>query len=119
MTMVDSDAPRETAVNDSTIPLMEVLDLSKHFGGLRAVSSVSFKVQRGEIVGLIGPNGAGKTTLFGVLSGFLPPTSGKIRFQGSSITGLRPRRLCHAGIARTFHDRGREPKSRSRIRRLY
>lgn len=72
------------------------------FGGLLAVSSVSFTVNAGEIVGVIGPNGAGKTTLFALLSGFLRPTSGEIRFEGRSITRLRPRRLCHAGIARTF-----------------
>jgi branched-chain amino acid transport system ATP-binding protein len=84
------------------IPLMEVRGVSKHFGGLRAVSGVSFTVQKDEIVGLIGPNGAGKTTLFALLSGFLPLTSGEMLFQGNSIAGLRPRRLCHAGIARTF-----------------
>ena len=84
------------------IPLMELCDVSKHFGGLRAVSEVSFTVQEGEIVGLIGPNGAGKTTLFELLSGFLPITSGEILFRGNPISGLRPRRLCHAGIARTF-----------------
>jgi branched-chain amino acid transport system ATP-binding protein len=85
-----------------TVPLMEVRNLSKHFGGLRAVSSVSFTIAQGEIVGVIGPNGAGKTTLFALLSGFLPPTSGEIRFEGGSIAGLGPNRLCHLGIARTF-----------------
>jgi branched-chain amino acid transport system ATP-binding protein len=83
-------------------PLMEVRNLAKHFGGLRAVSSVSFEIHHGEIVGVIGPNGAGKTTLFALLSGFLQPTTGEIYFQGFPITGLRPDQLCHLGIGRTF-----------------
>lgn len=91
-----------SAVNVPTVPLMEARNLSKHFGGLRAVSSVSFTIGQGEIVGVIGPNGAGKTTLFALLSGFLSPTNGEIRFEGTSIAGLGPNRLCHLGIARTF-----------------
>ncbi len=91
-----------SAGSSPTVPLMEVRNLSKHFGGLRAVSSVSFKIGQGEIVGVIGPNGAGKTTLFALLSGFLLPTNGEIRFEGTSIAGLGPNRLCHLGIARTF-----------------
>jgi branched-chain amino acid transport system ATP-binding protein len=91
-----------SAVNSPTVPLMEVRNLFKHFGGLRAVSSVSFTIGQGEIVGVIGPNGAGKTTLFALLSGFLSPTNGEIRFEGTSIAGLGPNRLCHLGIARTF-----------------
>jgi branched-chain amino acid transport system ATP-binding protein len=83
-------------------PLIETQNLSKHFGGLRAVSAVSFAIRRGEMVGVIGPNGSGKTTLFALLSGFLHPTTGEIRFQGRSIVGLGPDRLCHLGIVRTF-----------------
>ncbi|HZW36732.1 MAG: ABC transporter ATP-binding protein [Deltaproteobacteria bacterium] len=83
-------------------PLLDVQQLSKDFGGLRAVSSVSFRVDPGDIVGVIGPNGAGKTTLFALLSGYLPPTGGEIRFRGISTAGMRPDRLCHMGIARTF-----------------
>jgi branched-chain amino acid transport system ATP-binding protein len=98
----ESAASERSAVNVPTVPLMEVRNLSKHFGGLRAVSAVSFTVGQGEIVGVIGPNGAGKTTLFALLSGFLSPTNGEIRFEGSSIAGLGPNRLCHLGIARTF-----------------
>ncbi|MGB6066880.1 MAG: ABC transporter ATP-binding protein [Desulfomonilaceae bacterium] len=86
----------------SAVPLMEVRNLSKHFGGLRAVSSVSFAVEQGEIVGVIGPNGAGKTTLFALLSGFLSATRGDILIEGTSVVGLGPNRLCHLGIARTF-----------------
>jgi branched-chain amino acid transport system ATP-binding protein len=83
-------------------PLLEVHDLSRDFGGLRAIASVSFRVFPGEIVGLIGPNGAGKTTLFALLSGFLTPSEGAITFQNVSVAGKRPDRLCHLGLARTF-----------------
>jgi branched-chain amino acid transport system ATP-binding protein len=79
-----------------------VKDLSRAFGGLQALSRVSFEIGPEEIVGVIGPNGAGKTTLFAVLSGFLTPSHGEIRFMETSIAGMRPDRLCHLGIARTF-----------------
>jgi len=83
-------------------PLLQVKDLSRAFGGLQALARVSFEIRPGEIVGLIGPNGAGKTTLFAVLSGFLSPSYGEIRFLETLIAGMRPDRLCHLGIARTF-----------------
>ena len=82
--------------------LLEVSDLSKNFGGLMAISGVSFNVFPGEIVGLIGPNGSGKTTLFALLSGFLTPSEGKITFLNVPIAGMRPDRICHLGMARTF-----------------
>jgi branched-chain amino acid transport system ATP-binding protein len=82
-------------------PLLEVEDVSKRFGGVRALDGVGFTVNRGEVVGLIGPNGAGKTTLFNVVCG-LPPTSGRVRFDGQDITGWSPHRICRRGIARTF-----------------
>jgi len=83
-------------------PLLKVKNLSRDFGGLRAVASISFEVLPGEIVGLIGPNGAGKTTLFALLSGFLAPSEGEIIFLEKSIGGWRPDRICHLGMARTF-----------------
>ena len=83
-------------------PLLEVTNLSRDFGGLRALATVSFSMMLGELVGVIGPNGAGKTTLFALLSGFLSPSQGEMRFMGSPIVGMRPDRLCHLGIARTF-----------------
>jgi branched-chain amino acid transport system ATP-binding protein len=82
--------------------LLEVDAVSKRFGGLTAVSAVSFGVSEGEVVGLIGPNGAGKTTLFNVIAGALRPSAGRIRFAGADITGERPHRICRAGLARTF-----------------
>jgi branched-chain amino acid transport system ATP-binding protein len=86
----------------SPAPLLKVKNLSRDFGGLRAVASISFEVLPGEIVGLIGPNGAGKTTLFALLSGFLAPSEGEILFLEKSIGGWRPDRICHLGLARTF-----------------
>jgi branched-chain amino acid transport system ATP-binding protein len=81
---------------------LEVRGLSRDFGGLRVLSSVSFRIFPGEIVGLIGPNGAGKTTLFALLSGFLPPSGGEIFFRDLPVAGKRPDRICHLGLARTF-----------------
>jgi branched-chain amino acid transport system ATP-binding protein len=82
--------------------LLEVRGLTKRLGGLLAVSAVELDVQPGELCGIIGPNGAGKTTLFHLVTGFLRPTAGEVRFDGRSITGLRPHRVCRLGIARTF-----------------
>jgi branched-chain amino acid transport system ATP-binding protein len=84
------------------MPLLEVSGLTRDFGGLRAVSGLSFDVEAGEILGLIGPNGAGKTTVFNVITGFLRPTAGDIRLEGGSIAGLRPHDVVRRGIARTF-----------------
>ena len=84
------------------MPLLEIRDLSKDFGGLRAVSHLSFCVESGEILGLIGPNGAGKTTVFNLITGFLRPTSGEIRLAGASLVGLKPHAVTQHGIARTF-----------------
>jgi branched-chain amino acid transport system ATP-binding protein len=84
--------------------VLEVSGLSRTFGGLRAVDSVSFGVREGEIVGLIGPNGAGKTTLFNLVTGFLAPTAGRVRFRGADITRWSPDRVTAAGIARTFQN---------------
>ncbi|MCL5021967.1 MAG: ABC transporter ATP-binding protein [Nitrospirae bacterium] len=82
--------------------LLEVSGLTRDFGGLRAVSGLSFQVGAGEILGLIGPNGAGKTTVFNLITGFLRPTSGDIRLDGLRIAGLKPHAVVRCGIARTF-----------------
>jgi branched-chain amino acid transport system ATP-binding protein len=84
------------------MPLLETRNLTKRFDGLAAVQSVDLTVEQGEIVGLIGPNGAGKTTCFNLLSGFLRPTAGTIRFDGEDITGLRSHRIVGRGLVRTF-----------------
>ncbi|MGD9942338.1 MAG: ABC transporter ATP-binding protein [Burkholderiaceae bacterium] len=84
--------------------LLEVRDLSVHFGGLRAVDELSFSVASGCIKGIIGPNGAGKTTLFNALAGLVALTRGDIRFDGESIVALRPFRRAERGIARTFQN---------------
>ncbi len=82
--------------------MLEVRDISKSFGGLKAVDSASLDVASGEIVGLIGPNGAGKTTLFATIAGFHRPDAGRVSFEGKPITGLAPHRICAAGMVRTF-----------------
>ena len=82
--------------------LLEVKDLSKEFGGLRALDRVSFSAEEGEILGIIGPNGAGKTTLFNLVSGVYPPSSGELSLQGESILRLKPHQISRLGIGRTF-----------------
>ena len=82
--------------------MLEVIGLSKTFGGLKAVQDASLKVDRGEIVSLIGPNGAGKTTLFAMISGFLKPDSGSVRYGGRDLVGMKPHEICLIGVVRTF-----------------
>jgi len=82
--------------------LLEVKGVSRFFGGLAALSDISFRVRKGEILGLIGPNGAGKTTLFNVVNGFYSPSKGEVLFNGRIISGLKPHRICRLGLARTF-----------------
>jgi branched-chain amino acid transport system ATP-binding protein len=82
--------------------LLEVLSVGKRFGGLQALTDVSFGVEAGEIVGIIGPNGAGKTTLFNVITGFYPPDGGRVLLRGLDVTGEPSHRICRLGVARTF-----------------
>jgi len=82
--------------------ILEVEHLTKRFGGLTAVSDVSFAVRPGEVVGILGPNGAGKTTLYNLLTGFIPPDEGRVSFMGREIRGLAPHRIVRLGISRTF-----------------
>jgi branched-chain amino acid transport system ATP-binding protein len=82
--------------------MFETKNLSISFGKLRALSDVSFTIQKGEIFGIAGPNGAGKTTLFNVISSIYSPTSGKVFFEGKDITNRKPYEICRMGIARTF-----------------
>lgn len=87
---------------ETTTPLLQVDKIGKDFGGLRALDSVSFQVNKGEVVGLIGPNGSGKSTLFNVISGFLPATSGSVVFREENITHLPAHKVARRGMARTF-----------------
>lgn len=82
--------------------ILEVRDLSKNFGGLKALQNVSFKVPEGAVVGIIGPNGAGKTTLFNLLNGFVAPSTGEVTLEGQNLIGLQPSGVCKLGVGRTF-----------------
>jgi branched-chain amino acid transport system permease protein len=93
-------AARRAAVGEEV--LLRVANVSRSFGGLRAVQDVSFEVRRGEVLGIIGPNGAGKTTLFNLLNGFIRADAGEVRFAGRSLLGLKPNAVCRLGIGRTF-----------------
>jgi len=81
---------------------LEVTNISKSFGGLKALRNISFKVLQEETVGIIGPNGAGKTTLFNVISGFIKPDQGEVIFNGRKLVGMRPDQICKIGLVRTF-----------------
>jgi len=89
-------------VEDGSLSLLEVRGLSKRFGGLQAVGGLDLAMAEGEMLGLIGPNGAGKTTVFNLLSGFLVPDAGEIRFSARRLEGLKPHAICRLGLARTF-----------------
>ena len=95
--------PEPETVADAA-PVLSVRELSVAFGGVRAVNSVSFDLAPGEILGLIGPNGAGKTTVFDLVSGFLVPTSGTVRFQGRDVTSLGAAARGNLGLGRSFQD---------------
>jgi ABC-type branched-subunit amino acid transport system ATPase component len=84
--------------------LFEARDVTKQFGGLRALGGVSIQIEKGQIFGLIGPNGAGKTTFFNIVTGLFPPTSGEMMFDGQSTVGCKPHQIVKRGIARTFQN---------------
>jgi branched-chain amino acid transport system ATP-binding protein len=82
--------------------MLEVRGVSKRYGGLAAISDLSFKLDQGEVLGVIGPNGAGKTTLLNLITGYSSLSGGSIKFEGTEVGGLPPYAICHLGIARTF-----------------
>ncbi len=86
----------------SAAPLLQVIDLSKAFGGVQALRRVSFELQAGELMGVIGPNGSGKTTLVNLITRFVRPSEGRVLFRGQRIDALPPHRIVRLGIARTF-----------------
>jgi len=83
-------------------PVLSVEHVAVHFGGLVAINDMSFVVNQGEVVSLIGPNGAGKTTAFNVITGFLRPTKGEVKYRGASLSNLKPHEVTSLGLARTF-----------------
>ena len=84
--------------------MLELTQVSKHFGGVEVLQDVSFTVQAGQVFGLIGPNGAGKTTVFNLITGLITPSSGRISFNGQPLTGVAPHQITRRGIARTFQN---------------
>src|SRR4030095_14807659 len=98
---VDSREVREEGRCEVT-PFLEVKDMKKQYGAIKAVDGVSMSVGPGEIVGVIGPNGSGKTTLFNSILGQIRPTAGKVEFCGEDITGMSPLELSRRGVGRTF-----------------
>lgn len=101
MTTPDQEAGARQG-NDDASWLLQVRDLNKSFGGLRAVDRCSFNVQRGTITGLIGPNGAGKTTVFNLITGFITPDSGQVLLDGQDVSRMRPDQIFASGMCRTF-----------------
>lgn len=88
----------------SNRPILEIQNVSRNFGGLKAVDSVSFGVQKDQIFGLIGPNGAGKTTMFNIITGLTPPSAGELILRGRPITGKKPHQIAALRMARTFQN---------------
>ena len=93
--MTSTDSPQAR-------PVLSIEHIAVRFGGLVAISDMNFIVNEGEVVSLIGPNGAGKTTAFNVITGFLRPTHGEVRYRGSSLNNLKPHEVTSLGLARTF-----------------
>jgi len=84
--------------------ILEVRELTRHFGGIKALEEVDFRLRQGELTGIIGPNGSGKTTLFNVITGIYRPDRGAVSLEGEEITGLPPDEIARRGIARTFQN---------------
>jgi branched-chain amino acid transport system ATP-binding protein len=101
-TVVSYALARPTASNRQ--PVLVCDDISRSFGGVRALKGVSISIGSGEVFGLVGPNGSGKTTAVNAITGFYPPQRGRILFEGADITGLEPHRAARLGIARTFQN---------------
>src|SRR5580692_5628874 len=84
--------------------ILDVQGITKRFGGLTAVNNVTFSVEKGAILSVIGPNGAGKSTLFKLISSFVTPTSGRVTYEGQTMTGLPPHEVARRGVVRTFQE---------------
>src|SRR6202163_660268 len=93
--MTSADSPQAR-------PVLSIEHIAVRFGGLVAISDMNFIVNEGEVVSLIGPNGAGKTTAFNVITGFLRPSRGEVRYRGTSLKNLKPHEVTSLGLARTF-----------------
>ena len=94
--------PAIVAASKPREPALSIEHVAVHFGGLVAISDLNFVVNEGELLSLIGPNGAGKTTAFNIVTGFLKPTKGVVRYRGTALTGLKPHEITKLGLVRTF-----------------
>ncbi len=104
MTVQNEFDMSELPTDINAAPVLEIRDLSQHFGGLRAVSRFNVQLEAGALIGLIGPNGAGKTTVFNLVSGFYQPTQGEILINGVNTAGMKPHQVTGLGVARTFQN---------------
>lgn len=95
-------AIEEASAIRADTPILSIENVAMHFGGLVAISDMTFSVDEGEFVSLIGPNGAGKTTAFNIITGFQRPTKGRVTFRGTSLTGMKPSQITGLGLVRTF-----------------
>ena len=102
--VIPSEARNPSPSPPATAATLEIRDLSKRFGGLRAVDGLSLTIPPGKVTGIIGPNGAGKTTVFNMITGYLRPDGGSITYNGQDLTGLQPFRIARLGISRSFQD---------------
>jgi len=102
--MAQTEAPPAANTPAKVDPVLDIVNLTKNFGGLAAVQNLDFYVERGSITSLIGPNGAGKSTVFNLISGLYKPDTGEIKLDGRDIAGLSPDRVQKRGIARTFQN---------------
>jgi branched-chain amino acid transport system ATP-binding protein len=100
--MTTSAAPAHLSAAEPPTPALSIENVAVHFGGLVAISDLNFTVNEGEVLSLIGPNGAGKTTAFNIITGFLKPTNGTVRYRGTSLNGLKPHEITALGLVRTF-----------------
>jgi branched-chain amino acid transport system ATP-binding protein len=100
--MMNPLPPVHLSTSGPLAPALSIEHVAVHFGGLVAISDLNFVVNEGEVLSLIGPNGAGKTTAFNIITGFLKPTKGTVRYRGTSLNGLKPHEITGLGVVRTF-----------------
>ena len=99
---INPDTPSNLKPETKAEPILKMDEVSKSFGGVKALENVSVEVYPGDILGIIGPNGSGKTTIVNSITGFIKPTSGRVYFKKKNITGMEPHKIADMGVTRTF-----------------